>query len=58
MSCEQNTKIWEAAYERAEQEGYEPHILSEMDLDDVYHYLITGEMNESYNTITYLAYKV
>lgn len=58
MSCEQNTKIWEAAYERAEKEGFETHILSEMDLEDVWEYLQTGKMPKEYYRIIYLAYKV
>jgi hypothetical protein len=57
MSCEQNEKIWEAVYEKAEAEGLYPEVFAEMDLEYCYEYLITGEIPECYDRIAYRMYK-
>jgi len=47
MSCHENDKIIEAAYEKAEEEGFSL-LLQEgsicFDLESAYHYLTTGEL--------------
>lgn len=44
MSYEENTIIMERAFEMAEEAGIEEAVISSWDLEDAYHYLVTGEV--------------
>lgn len=57
MSCLQNDKIYDAAYDRAEEEGISIQALSELDLEQIYDYLQIGELPETYHRTCYLLYK-
>lgn len=57
MSCLENDKLWDAACDRAGEEGVSKQALSEMDWEDVYEYLQTGKLPEYYEKICYLLYK-
>lgn len=53
MSNQENDNIWDLACERAEREGVSVDALREMYLEDVYHYLLTGQLPDNYKSICY-----
>lgn len=57
MSNQESDKIWESALERIEEEGLDAAIFTEMDLEYVYEYLVTGEIPDCYDSIGYRLYK-
>jgi hypothetical protein len=57
MSCLENDTIWEAACDKAEAEGVDITALCEMHIEDVHHYLKTGQLTDDYQSILYRLYK-
>lgn len=58
MSCQENDRVIESAYEKAIEEGFDEAILCEMDLEYLFEYLTTGKMPECYERIGYQIYKL
>lgn len=57
MSCERNDKIWDAVLDKIREDELDEAVFAEMDLETCYEYLMTGEVPDSYDRITYRLYK-
>lgn len=57
MSNFENEKIYESSLEKALENGLDEAVFSELDLEECFDYLMTGELPERYDRIAYRMYK-
>ena len=57
MSCQENDKIWDKVLDKIHEDGLDEVVFQELDFEECYQYLLTGEVPEDYEILYYRMYK-